>query len=87
MRTDGWPGLSKLGSYHWEDSPKGPPLTYKETVRCLKTSEETDLLRAPRLLDSTQTRDRNSLNFHALTLASPTQLEITREETAPSWIE
>lgn len=48
---------------------------------------ETDTLRAPRLLDSNQTRDRNSLNFHALTLASPTQLEITHEETATSWIE
>lgn len=74
-------GFLSLG--RWPQSTS----TYKETVRCLKTSMETDLLRAPRFLDSTQTRDRNSLNFHALTLASPTKLEIIREGTAPSWIE
>lgn len=74
-------GFPSLGG--WPQSA----FTYKESVRGLESSMETDMLRAPRLLDSNQTRDRNSLNFHALTLASPTQLKITREETATSWIE
>lgn len=73
-------GFLSLGG--WPQSA----FTYKESVRGLESSMETDLLRAPRLLDSNQTRDRNSLNFHAF-LASPTQLEITREGTAPSGIE
>lgn len=43
------------------------------------------LLRAPRCLDGTLTRARPT-KLHALTVASPTQLEISREETAPSCV-
>lgn len=80
----GWSVFSKLDSYHREAGPQSAS-AYKETVRAPETSMEPALLRAPRCLDGTQTRARQT-KLHALTVASPTQLEITCEETAPSCV-
>lgn len=57
----GWLVLSKLGSDHKGDGPQSAS-AYKETVRCLETSMEPALLRAPRCLDSSLTRARDRLN-------------------------